>query len=202
MNTLVTIAITAAITAAVSLVVTSLYNHFIGIPKKRKAAKDAEVKEKEEMKTLLLEHGEHLDNLQQCVDACPKYRQQTRDVEEELKQTDQKILQLCQKIQEGVDRNQELLNTRLDRLEKRERNALRSKILNEYRLFGDSNKNPLKAWSEMEHHSFFELVSDYEELGGNDYVHSVVLPAMNELHVIPMSNIEALEKLFKSRRSI
>lgn len=199
MDTILTIVITTAITAVVSLTVTSLYNHFIGIPKKRKAAKDAETKEKEEMKALLQEHGTHINDLQHCVDEYPKYRQQSRNIQEELKLTDQKILELCEKIQAGVDRNQQILDTRLDRLEKRERNSLRAKILNEHRLFADPNKNPLRAWSEMEHHSFFQLVKDYEELGGNDYVHSDVLPEMNRLNVIPMSNIEELEKLFKSR---
>lgn len=202
MDTILTIVITTAITATVSLIVTSLYNHFVSIPKKKKAQKDAENKEKEEMKSLLEEHSTHIDKLQQSVDEYPKYRQQSRNIQEELNKTDRKILQMCEMIQEGVNKNQEILNARLDRLEKRERNALRAKILNEHRLFADPNKNPLKSWSEMEHHSFFELVHDYEELGGNDYVHSVVLPDMNRLRVIPMSNIDELEKLFNSRHNI
>ena len=48
------------------------------------------------------------------------------------------------------------------------------------------------AWSEMEHHAFFELVRDYEDLNGNDYVHSTVIPAVNELSVIPMTDKKAL----------
>ena len=51
----------------------------------------------------------------------------------------------------------------------------------------------------MEHHSFFKLVEDYESLGGNDYVHSTVLPAMNELDVIPMSDLDKLKELYQSR---
>lgn len=52
----------------------------------------------------------------------------------------------------------------------------------------------------MEHHSFFELVRDYEELGGNDYVHSVVLPDMNRLNVIAMTDLKGLKELYESRR--
>ena len=96
--------------------------------------------------------------------------------------------------------NQTILNNRLDRLEKREKNALRAKLLNEYRLFTDETKNPLLAWSEMEHHAFFELVRDYEDLGGNDYVHSTVIPAVNELDVISMTDKEALLRLMNSRK--
>ena len=51
----------------------------------------------------------------------------------------------------------------------------------------------------MEHHAFFELVRDYEDLGGNDYVHSTVLPAMNELEVVLMSNKLRLAELMSSR---
>ena len=55
------------------------------------------------------------------------------------------------------------------------------------------------AWSEMEHHAFFELVRDYEDLNGNDYVHTTVIPAMNELMVVSMSDKQTLAKLMSSR---
>jgi hypothetical protein len=51
----------------------------------------------------------------------------------------------------------------------------------------------------MEHHSFFKLVEDYESLGGNDYVHKTVLPAMNELDIIPMADLTAIKALYDSR---
>ena len=51
----------------------------------------------------------------------------------------------------------------------------------------------MKAWSEMEYHSFFKLVEDYESLGGNDYVHKTIVPAMNEL--------DAVKLLFESRNN-
>ena len=61
-------------------------------------------------------------------------------------------------------------------------------------------KNLLKQpHFEMEHHAFFRLVEDYEDLGGNDYVHSVVVPEVNELMVIPMSDTVTLKKLYDSR---
>ena len=81
----------------------------------------------------------------------------------------------------------------------KEKNALRAKILDEYRLYTDERKNPMKAWSEMEHHSFFKLVEDYESLGGNDYVHGTIIPAMNELDVISMSDSDRLKELYQSR---
>lgn len=51
----------------------------------------------------------------------------------------------------------------------------------------------------MERHSFYELVKDYESLGGNDYVHQVILPAMTRLSVISMEDLNAVKELFESR---
>jgi hypothetical protein len=52
----------------------------------------------------------------------------------------------------------------------------------------------------MEEHSFRKLLEDYEALGGNDYVHDIVIPDMNRLNVIPMSNVMKLKELYDSRR--
>ena len=121
-------------------------------------------------------------------------------IQAQLQNTDKELLAVCTEIKNGVKDNQNILNDRLDRLEKREKNALRQKILQEHRIFTDETTNPMRAWTEMEHHSFFELVKDYEELGGNDYVHSEVIPAMNKLRVIPMSDRTALYELMNSRK--
>jgi hypothetical protein len=59
----------------------------------------------------------------------------------------------------------------------------------------------MKAWSEMEEHSFRKLLEDYEALGGNDYVHDIVIPDMNHLNVVPMSNVIKLKELYDSRRA-
>jgi hypothetical protein len=53
----------------------------------------------------------------------------------------------------------------------------------------------------MEAHSFFELVKDYESLGGNDYVHNTILPAMNELDIVRMAQLDEIKKLFDSRNT-
>ena len=139
-------------------------------------------------------------SLETAVNALPGYRQQSLQIQQQLQSTDQEILIALTDIKSGIKENQNILNTRLDRLEEREKNAIRAKLLDEFRLFTDEYKNPMKAWSEMEHHAFFKLVKDYEALKGNDYVHSEVLPAMNKLEVIPMSNKEKLLELMQSRR--
>lgn len=141
-----------------------------------------------------------LSVVEAAVNALPTYRAQSLQIQTQLQATDDKILTALNEIKGGIKENQNILNTRLDRLEDREKNAIRAKLLDEFRLFTDEHKNPMLAWSEMEHHAFFKLVKDYEALHGNDYVHSEVLPAMNRLEVIPMSNKEKLLELMQSRR--
>jgi hypothetical protein len=139
-------------------------------------------------------------SLEITVNALPGYRAQSLQIQQQLKDTDQEILTALTDIKSGIKENQNILNSRLDRLEDREKNAIRAKLIDEYRLFTDESKNPMLAWSEMEHHAFFALVSDYEDLKGNDYVHHTVIPAMNELRVIKMSDRHALLELMSSRR--
>ena len=109
------------------------------------------------------------------------------------------LIETCNEIKQGVAENQRILNERLDKLEERERNDLREKILNMHRLFTSKKRNPMQAWSEMERDSFNELIKDYESLNGNGHIHTVVIPEMNLLRVILMTNIDELEELFHSR---
>lgn len=191
-------------TLLLSLTVTFLFNKLVALPaelKKQKEAEKAAEKAKEEK--LAKENKDRDDKiaaLEAAVNAFPSYRAQSLQIQAELQSTDKKILEALGDIKDNMLTNHKILNERLDRLEDREKNAIRAKLLDEYRLFTDEYKNPMQAWSEMEHHAFFKLVKDYEALDGNDYVHSDVLPAMNRLEVILMSNKEKLLELMQSRR--
>ena len=169
-----------------TLTVTTIFNHFKGLPKKIKDEKEAERKAQEQ----LMEDNECRDKKLAALEESDK----------KLKEADKNILELCREIQADVKQNRVDVIAKLERLENRERNALRAKILDEYRLYTDESRNPMLAWSEMEEHSFFKLVEDYEALGGNDYVHSVVIPEVSELDVISMSNLSQLKELYDSRK--
>ena len=207
---LINILITAA-TLVVTLTVTFLFNKLVGLPnalrQQRTAEADAQRAREEADRAWEEQHQQadaerdaRIDSLQTVVDALPGYRAQSLQIQEQLQNADSEILTVLAEIRDSMLTNREILNCRLDRLERREKNALRQKILQEHRLFTDESMNPMRAWTEMEHHSFFELVHDYESLGGNDYVHSEVLPAMNRLRVIPMTDRNTLYELMNSRR--
>lgn len=207
---LITVLSTAG-SVILTLSVTLLFNKLVALPKelkKQRAAEEAAriakeeelAAEKEQLKKENKARDEKIAALQAAVDALPSYRAQSLQIQTQLQASDREILSTLADIKDNMITNREILNTRLDRLEDREKNAIRAKLLDEYRLFTDEHKNPMLAWSEMEHHAFFKLVSDYEDLHGNDFVHSEVLPAMNRLVVIPMSDKEGLLNLMQSRR--
>lgn len=187
-------------TLILSLSVTLIFNKMVGLPKELKKQKEIAQAREEQLKRENCARDSKIALLETAINALPGYRAQSLQIQAQLQNTDKELLSVCTEIKNGIISNQSILNERLDRLEKREKNAIRAKLLDEYRLFTDESKNPMLAWSEMEHHAFFELVKDYEDLNGNDYVHSTVIPAMNELAVVPMSDKQALIKLMNSRK--
>lgn len=147
------------------------------------------------------EQQDQIDEALTGVRAMPEYRKQSLEIQKQLKASDDKIIETCNKIQAGVNENQRILNERLDKLEDRERNALRAKILEMHRLFTSKKKNPMQAWTEMERDAFNDLITDYESLNGNGHVHTVVIPEMHMLKVILMTDVEGLTELFHSREA-
>ena len=199
MNPFLESGIVAAVTCLASLLVTFIFNKVAGIPKELKKQREADRKRVANLEETIEKMEERLAKVEEAVGHYPEYRAQSLQIQNQLEQKDNHILEVCDSIKDAVIANGENLDKRLDALERRERNSLRAKILDEYRLYTDERKNPKQAWTEMEHHSFFKLVEDYESLGGNDYVHSTVLPAMNELDVISMSDSDKLKELYQSR---
>lgn len=187
-------------TILLTLSVTLIFNKVVGIPKELKKQREAEKAKEEQQKQENCARDARIAALEVAVNALPGYRAQSLQIQTQLQNTDKDILAACADIKNSVIENQNILNSRLDRLEKREKNSIRAKLLDEHRLFTDETKNPKLAWTEMEHHAFFRLVEDYEDLGGNDYVHSDVLPAMNKLEVIRMDDKQALLALMGSRK--
>ena len=56
-----------------------------------------------------------------------------------------------------------------------------------YRYYVRAETNPSHSWTQMESEAFWELFREYEEAGGNGYMHTEVLPAM-ELLAYCMNN--------------
>ena len=184
----------------ITLTVTFIFNYFVGLPKKIRNDKEQDKKIVNNLILRIDNQEQNIKKLQDVVDKLPQYREQSLQIQAELKEADVSVKELCETIKNEVVENRKEVMQKLDRLEEREKNALRAKILEEHRFYTDEQRNPLKAWSEMEEHSFRKLVEDYEALGGNDYVHEIVLPDMNRLDVISMQDSIRLKELYDSRK--
>lgn len=210
MDQLWTAIITTACTVAASLLVTYLFNKISGVPKKISDEKKAREQKmtcleqknaalETKVETLTTELSTRLTAVEEAVSHYPEYRAQSLCIQQQLQEADTGILDVCKAIKDDVVANREMLDSRLKSLENREKNALREKIYHLWRTFTDLNLNPMQAWTDMERHSFNELVRDYESLGGNDYVHKVIIPAMARLNVVYMDDLDAVKELFESR---
>ena len=184
----------------ITLTVTFIFNYFVGLPKKIRNDKEQDKKIVNNLILRMDSQEQNIKKLQDAVNKLPQYREQSLQIQAELKEADVSVKELCETIKNEVVENRKEVMQKLNRLEEREKNALRAKILEEHRFYTDEQRNPLKAWSEMEEHSFRKLVEDYEALGGNDYVHEIVLPDMNLLDVISMQDSIRLKELYDSRK--
>lgn len=135
---------------------------------------------------------EQLKKVLEAVEKYPEWRQQSVDIQKELKDEIQ-----------GIRQAQERQSARLDSIEKdtkkRERNRIRENLLRNYRYFTSKTKNPKQAWTRMESDAFWEEYRDYIDAGGNGHVKEEVQPKMRELEVIEMYETELVTELMHSR---
>lgn len=118
-----------------------------------------------------------------------------------------KISNLEQKFDTKIDGLQDTLDgivTHLKQIDddrkKRERNKAREELLQGHRMFCDANKNPMKAWSQLEHDSWMSRYDDYIECLGNGDMTKRIYPDMCDLMIVHMDDEEKLYELMRSRK--
>jgi energy-converting hydrogenase A subunit M len=149
--------------------------------------------------TIIVNHDkeeERNQKLQQALDAIskyPQYRQQSIDMQKKLQGAIDELSNSISRIEQKqlqIDEEKK----------KRDLNRLRNSLLQSYHYYTNVEKNPLQSWSEMEKEAFYNLFKDYENLGGNGYMHTTVQPAMDALKVVFMHEEEEVVKLMHSRK--
>lgn len=136
--------------------------------------------------------------------AIPAYRQQSIEIQGQL---NQKISDVHDEMNNKFDDVTKKFDTVIERLnameesnKKRARNRIREELMNGYRMFTDPAKNPMKAWTSLEHDSWFSQYEDYLDCDGNGDMKQRICPEMNELAVIHMDDTEKLNELMHSRK--
>lgn len=102
-------------------------------------------------------------------------------------------------LREGQERQEKRLRSMEENADRRERNKLRDSLLQNYRYYTNKDRNPQLAWTRMESDAFWDLFKDYEDAGGDGYIHSVVQPAMNALFIVEMNDPDSITNLMHSR---
>lgn len=120
-----------------------------------------------------------LDEALDSVHQYPEYRKQSLEIQKKLESQ-------IGELRSAQELNNERLAKMEDDLKRRERNKLRSRLLESYRFYTNVERNPSQSWTRMEAEAFWELFRDYEDAGGNGYMHSEVQPAMERLKIIEM----------------
>lgn len=124
-----------------------------------------------------LERNNKVNQLLDEVAKYPQYREESIKIRKGLQEEIDGLKAANEKITHTLDDMQESLK-------KRERNKLRARLLESYRYYTSLETNPKQEWNSMEAETFWNLFADYEEAGGNGYMHTVVQPEMNKLKVV------------------
>lgn len=134
---------------------------------------EAETKKNEELAFVLAE-----------VKKYPEYREQSRQIQKSfqeqidlLKESQTEMKEIQQSIKDG-------LNELKEELKERDKNKLQDRLLQSYFYYTDIEKNPAQTIDSMASFAFWKLFEDYENLGGDGFMHEKVLPAMKKLKVV------------------
>lgn len=120
---------------------------------------------------------EKLEKAWNVTQKYPQYHQESIDIRNGLQKEIKEMRADFQIIMDRLDRMEE-------QNKKRECSKLRDMLLQHYRYYTNEQQNPSQSWTKMESDTFWELFDEYEEAGGNGYMHSVVQKEMNKLIVI------------------
>lgn len=135
-----------------------------------------------------------------AVKKYPEYRQQSIAIQQllegEIQETRQQSIKIQTLLEEEIQELRIMIQEdkeRLARMEEQDRrrecNKLRDTLLQNYRYYTNKERNPSQTWTQMESEAFWELFKDYEELGGDGYMHTEVQPAMERLVVVEIKMV-------------
>lgn len=167
------------------------------IYKEIKKWNDAKMQEHQKKVEVENAYKQKLESAYDLVGKYTIYHQESIDIRNGLKNE-------IQEIRDGLTReileSREHFNALMKRFEaieeqnkKRECSKLRDMLLQNYRYYTNECQNPSKSWTRMESEAFWELFREYEEAGGNGYMHTEVRPAMERLIVIDNGIIHTIQ---------
>lgn len=145
---------------------------------------DTKIKEQQQKTKQEEEYKKKINDAWNETQKYPMYRAQSIQIQSDLetkisgaRDEESNIMKEIKKISDRIAKMEEGAR-------EREKNRLRDLLIKYYKHYTSLEANPSQSWTDMEKMSYDALLKDYEELGGNDYIHLTVDPAMKELNVI------------------
>lgn len=125
----------------------------------------------------------------EAVSKYPEYRKQSVQIQQLLEGEIQEIREMQRQNTEALKDLQARMDQNEEQSNRRNRNKLRDLLLQNFRYYTNPKTNPNQTWTHMEAETFWELFRDYEDMGGNGYVHSEVLPKMEQLLIVDSNGV-------------
>lgn len=125
--------------------------------------------------------------IQEALDAVreyPKYRQQSIDIQHQLEGQISELKELHKDTVDKLSVVSETVNRMEETETRRERSKMRDTLLQNHRYYTNPENNPSRSWTRVESETFWELYSEYEEAGGNGFMHTDVAPEMKLLKIV------------------
>lgn len=154
---------------------------FILLYKQIKKFVDHEIEKQKKIEAEKKAYKDKIESSYNVTQLYPRYHQESIDIRDSLQK---EIKEIRDNFGTIIDR----LNEIETQNKKRECSKLRDMLLQNYRYYTNPQHNPSKSWTRMESEAFWELFKEYEEAGGDGYMHTVVQPAMEELLVIEIGH--------------
>lgn len=156
------------------------------IYKEIKKFNDAKIKEQQQKAEEEKAQKKKIDEAWNVAQKYPEYHQESIDIRNGLKKE-------IQEIRVYIDTMMKRFEEIEEQNKKRECSKLRDMLLQNYRYYTNEKQNPSKSWTRMESEAFWELFNEYEEAGGNGYMHTVVQPEMERLLVVEVGMKQTIQ---------
>lgn len=147
------------------------------IYKEIKKFNNAKIREVEEEQI----HKKKVDEAWEVTRKYPIYHQESIDIRNGLEKEIQEIRDCFGAVIKRLDEIEK-------QNKKRECSKLRDMLVQNYRYYTNPQQNPSQSWTRMESEAFWELFREYENAGGNGYMHTDVKPAMERLLVVEVGH--------------
>ena len=179
------LAVFGNITLSQAIVVILAFVFLFLVYKEIKKVVNAKVAESQKRIERENEYKKKIEDSYNVTQKYPAYHQESIQIRDSLKTEINEIRDSFGQVMGQVMKRLEEIE---EQNKKRECSKLRDMLLQNYRYYTNLQQNPSQSWTKMESENFWELFREYEEAGGNGYMHTVVQPEMMRLTIVENKN--------------